>query len=115
MQKLNRNINIGFRVTEKEQKLIRAAQERTGITNLRAYLLKMAVNGRVINLELTTVDECAKLLRSLSNNVNQLAKRANEGRNVYKTDIDDLKRRLDEVWVLQEKIIKILTKIVEVA
>ena len=53
MQKLKRSINMGFRVTEEEQEMIKRRQAQTGIRNLRAYLLKMAIDGMVVNLDLT--------------------------------------------------------------
>ena len=115
MQKLKRNINIGFRVTAEEQAMIKRRQAQTGITNMRAYLLKMAVDGMVINLDLTEVRECSRLLRNVSNNVNQIARRVNETGNIYAVDIADIKARLDEVWGQQEKIIRSLTKVLEVA
>ncbi len=115
MQKLKRNINVGFRVTEEEKQMILRRQGQTNITNLREYLLKMAVDGRVINLELTTVNECAKLLRNVSSNINQIAKRVNETGNVYAADMEDIKSRLDEVWAQQDIIIGKLAKILEVA
>jgi hypothetical protein len=115
MQNLKRSINIGFRVTEEEQKLIQKAMARTKITNMRAYLLKMAVNGRVIEVELTSVNECNRLLRNISGNINQIAKRANETDRVYDADLADIKARQAEIWAQQDNIIKILAKIVEVA
>ncbi len=115
MQKLKRNINVGFRVTEEEKQMILRRQGQTNITNLREYLLKMAVDGRVINLELTTVNECGALLRNVSSNINQIAKRVNETGNVYAADMEDIKSRLDEVWAQQDIIIGKLAKILEVA
>ena len=114
-QKLERNIAMTFRVTEKEQEMIRRRQKQTGIINMRAYLLKMAVDGMVINLDLTKVRECSRLLRNVSNNVNQIARRVNETGNIYAVDIADIKTRLDEVWGQQDKIIRSLTKVLEVA
>jgi len=113
MQNLKRNINMGFRVTEEEQQWIRRRMAQTKIRNLRAYLLKMAVDGYVLNLDLTDVNECSRLLRNVSNNVNQIAKRANETGNIYQIDLDDVKIRLDEVWQQQDKIIRSLAKILE--
>ncbi|MCL2774327.1 MAG: plasmid mobilization relaxosome protein MobC, partial [Oscillospiraceae bacterium] len=65
MQNLKRNINMGFRVTSEEQEMIKRRQEQTGIQNLRAYLLKMAVDGMVVNLDLSEVNECSRLLRNI--------------------------------------------------
>jgi hypothetical protein len=104
MQNLTRNINIGFRVNEKERELIRRKQEQSGIQNLRSYLLKMAVDGQVIHLEVSGVSEMIRLLSNATNNINQIAKRVNETGNFYAADLDDLRRRYDEIWT-QVKVI----------
>jgi len=114
-QNLERNIALTFRVSEDERDFIRYKMKKAGISNLRHYLLKMAVLGQVVTVDMADVRECGRLLRNISNNVNQLAKRTNEGGNVYAADISDIKDRLGEVWEQQDKIIKALTKIVEAA
>jgi len=115
MQNLKRNINMGFRVTPDEQKLIRKRMGQTNISNLRAYLLKMAIDGRVINLELESLSECSKLLRNISNNINQIAVHANTYGAVYDADIAMIKGRLDDIWQQQERVIKKISELVEVA
>ena len=77
-QKLEKNIAMTFRVTEQERDLIREAQKESGIINMRAYLLKMAVNGLNIRIDLDSVREMNRLLSNASSNINQIAKRANE-------------------------------------
>ncbi len=113
MQKLKRNINMGFRVTEDEKELIQQRMEQTGIRSQRAYILKMAIDGMVLNLDLSEVNECSRLLGIISNNVNQIAKRANETGNIYVADILDIQSQLKTVWQQQDKLIRNLTKILE--
>ena len=115
MKKLKRNINVGFRVNEEERDAIIKRMEMAGIGSLRVYLLKMALMGHIICLDMVDVRECSRLLRIVSNNVNQLAKKANEGGNVYAADVEDVKTQLGGIWDQQEKIIKSLAKILEVA
>ncbi len=115
MKKLHRNINIGFRVTEEEQALMHQRMEEVGIHNLRAYLLKMALNGYIIHIDLKDVRECSRLLRIVSNNVNQIAARVNAGGNIYTTDIADVRERIDGIWANQNKIIGDLSNILEAA
>jgi len=114
MQKLKRSINMGFRVSVEEQAQIMKRMNKIGFPSLRAYLLKMALDGMVVNVDLAEVQECSRLLRIVSNNVNQLAKRANQGSRVCANDITNVTKQLEDVWTQQEKIIKILTKILEV-
>jgi hypothetical protein len=108
MQKLRRNHAMTFRVTEEERDMIRRRQKQTGIISMRAYLLKMAIDGRVIRIELDSVNEMNRLLGNISNSVNQIAKRVNETGNVYASDLDDIKTKQDEIWIQQkEKLRKI--------
>jgi len=113
MKKLKRNINMGFRVTEEEKQWIYERMEQANITSLRAYLLKMAVNGWVINLDLTEVSECSRLLRTVSNNVNQIAKFANTMGAVYASDMEKIQSQLEAVWQQQDKILRSLSKMLE--
>ena len=115
MQKLKRSINMGFRVTKEEYDLILRRMEGIGFPSIRAYLLKMALNGVIVTLDLADVRECSRLLRIVSNNVNQIAKRVNEGGNIYAADLADIRLQLDEIWAQQQKIIDSLGKVLEVA
>ncbi|MCL2816029.1 MAG: MobC family plasmid mobilization relaxosome protein, partial [Oscillospiraceae bacterium] len=85
-----------------------------GFPSVRSYLLKMALNGMIINLDLMDVRECSRLLRNVGNNINQIAKRVNETGNIYVDDLTDIKDRLNEIWKQQDKIIRSLAKILEV-
>ena len=113
MQKLERSHAMTFRVTEKERDLIRRHQKQSGIKNLRAYLLKMAVNGRVVHVELDSVMEMNRLLSNATNNINQIAKRVNETSTIYLTDIKDIKARQDEIWEQQKAILHLLGTVMD--
>ena len=115
MQNLQRNHAMTFRVTEKERDMIRRRQEQTGIKNMRAYLLKMAVDGRLIRIELDSVKEMNRLLSNAANNINQIAKRVNETGSAYAADLDDIKARQDEIWAQQKVILRRVDKVMEAA
>ena len=109
-QKLERNIAMTFRVTEKEREMIRRRQAQTGIINMRAYLLKMAIDGRVIHIELDSVNEMNRLLGNATNNINQIARRVNETGSVH---IPDIEARQEEIWVQQKEILRRLCNIMD--
>ena len=111
-QNLTRNKNITFRVTEQEYDMVHKRMAQTKINNLRAYLLKMAIDGRVIHIEMESIQERNKLLRNISNNINQIAVRANATGNVYAADLDEIKERQAEIWQQQDEIMKKLNKII---
>jgi len=102
--KRKRNHYISFCVTEQEREMINRRMAQTGIKSLRAYMLKMGVDGRVIHVELESVREMVRLLSNATNNINQISKRANETNNIYAADLEELRGRYDELWT-QTKVI----------
>jgi hypothetical protein len=69
-----------------------------GVTSLGAYMRKVAIDGYIVNLDMTEIRALVALLRRCSANLNQFAKRANETGSIYAADIEDLRVRLDGIW-----------------
>jgi hypothetical protein len=109
--KRKRGRGIYLMVSEREHGLIAQKMEQAGVRNMGAYIRKMAIDGMVIRLDLSDVREMVRLLRITSNNMNQIAKRANETRSVYGTDVDDLRARYDELWNKAEDILRALAEL----
>ena len=65
----------------------------------------MALVGSCIRRDLQELGRMAYLLQMCSNNLNQYAKRANESGRVYRTDMEDLRVRLDELIGLAKQIL----------
>ena len=106
-----RTVQMKFRVTEGEARLIRKKMSEVGIRSPGAFLRKMALDGYCIKLEIKELKEVRFLLRNAANNLNQYAKQANTNGAIYKKDIDDLKKRLDEIWEIMKEILSQLSKI----
>ena len=101
-----RTVGLYTTVTPEEKAVIDEKMARAGIDNLRAYLRKMALDGYVVRVDMDGVLEVVKLLRSVSNNVNQIARRCNETRNLYAQDVEDLRKGYASVWTEIEKLMK---------
>ncbi len=93
-----RTVGLFTKVSPEEKETIDQKMALLGTANLRAYLRKMAVDGYIVQLDMASVVELVKLLRSISSNVNQIARRCNETRNLYAQDVEDLRRGYDRVW-----------------
>jgi hypothetical protein len=104
-QKLKRNINMGFRVNEDEKFFIEKKMEATGWKNFRNFALNCIIRGAIVKLEMDGIREMNTLLRNISNNINQIAARANATGNVYDADIAEVQARQSEIWEQQNKII----------
>ena len=104
-----RNVNLAFRVTEEERGMIERRMAQTGMKNMRAYIVKMAVDGNVIHVELESVREMVRLLSNATNNINQLTKRAHETGSIYAADLDEVSQRYDELWGQTKTILRKLS------
>lgn len=104
-----RDVQLHILASEKEVSLIKERMSLIGVSNLSAYLRKVAIDGYIINLDLKEVRELIRLLRICSNNLNQYTRKANETGSVYAADIEDLRLRLDKVWDATEKMLSSLS------
>lgn len=107
-----RDDKLEVRMTRREKDLIKARMAEAGITNMSAYMRKMAIDGFVVKLDLSDVKELVRLLRYCSNNLNQYAKKANATDSIYERDILDLKNRLDKIWLTANEILVRLSGII---
>ena len=98
-------------VNDEEAALIRERMEATGISGFSAFARKMLIDGYHVNLDLTDVRAMVVLLRRCSNNINQIAKRANETRSIYAEDLSDLRKQYATLWEAANKILAGLAKI----
>ena len=101
-----KSVRVEFVMSEQEAELVKGRMAELGITNLSAYLRKMAVDGYIIHLDMSDIQEMIRLLRICSNNLNQYARRANETGSIYAADVDDLRARLDSLWDGMDKLLR---------
>lgn len=101
-----KSVRVEFVMSEQEAELVKERMEELGITNLSAYLRKMAVDGYIIHLDMGDIQEMVRLLRICSNNLNQYSRRANETGSVYAADVEELRIRLDGLWDGMDKLLR---------
>ncbi|MFH5851694.1 plasmid mobilization protein [Clostridium perfringens] len=95
-----REKQIKFYVNEKEYEQIKKKVEKSKLKQ-QEYLIKSALNKKII-----VIDGLKEILLELSregNNLNQIAKKINEGE---QRDIKEMKNKLNDLWDLIEKILK---------
>ena len=102
---------IYFKVTNEERALIEQKMALAGVRNMSGYIRKMCIDGYIVLLQIKELDECAKLLRYTSNNVNQIAHRVNSGGGVYPDEVDEITAKLTEASGLFGNILEQLSKI----
>lgn len=77
-----------------------------GTTNMGAYLRKMALDGYILRLDLPELKEMLFQFRYMGNNVNQIAKRANEVGVIDEMDIRGVSKR-------QERMLEQMARLLE--
>ncbi|MDL2233174.1 plasmid mobilization relaxosome protein MobC [Ruminococcaceae bacterium OttesenSCG-928-L11] len=111
IQKSKRDIEIKIRISEAEKELIAEKMALANIRNREAYLRKMALDGYVVRLDLADVRRMCYLLDTVANNLNQIARRANETRSIYQSDIQDLREHYGHLMEQADEILRTLSKI----
>jgi len=101
---------VSFRISQQDDALLDEKMKEAGINNRGAYIRKMILDGYILKVDFSDVRELVRLLRNATNNLNQVAKRSNETRSIYASDIADLQDNYDKLWQSAETIMKKLAK-----
>ena len=110
-EKRRRPVKLMTRVTEEEYAQIQARMALVGTANLSAFLRKLALDGRIVLLDMDEIKTLVSLLRRTSANVNQIAKRVNSTRRVYENDLAEIQNRLGEVWLALDDVLRKLAAV----
>lgn len=105
-EKRRRPVKLMTRVTEEEYAQIQARMALVGTANLSAFLRKLALDGRIVLLDMDEIKTLVSLLRRTSANVNQIAKRVNSTSRVYENDLAEIQNRLGEVWLALDDVLR---------
>jgi predicted transcriptional regulator len=71
----------------------------------------MALTGYVLRLDMSEVRETLRLLANATNNINQIAKRANETRSIYANDMIQLREEVGNLRSQVSDVMKVFGKI----
>ena len=108
---VERSNYIHIRVTSEEIEQIRVRMAEAGIKSMTAYLIRMAIHGYVLVMDLSDLKEILRLLQISGNNLNQYTKKANETGNIYHEDIEELKGVQKEILQEMRNVLDKLTAI----
>ena len=93
---------IVIRMSEEEYNQVKTNVALSGMRQ-QEYLIKAVTNQTITNMD--GVKEIVPELKRVGNNLNQLAKKANEGKGVPLAEVEQMKKELDEIWQLLRRCI----------
>ncbi|MGL4791268.1 MAG: plasmid mobilization protein [Anaerotignaceae bacterium] len=97
MANRKRNKPVFFRVDEQEYDLIKQKMKLMGLEDMGTYLRRMAIYGYMVEVDMEPLNKITVELSRIGNNVNQLAKRANETGNIYIHDINEVSHNIKKI------------------
>lgn len=100
-----RNKKITFFFDEEEYAVVQKKMEKLGITNLSHYLRKMALEGMIVQIDFSNLNEMSAELNRISRNINQIAKRVNATDTAYIEDLRQIRKGEEEIWQLLKSIL----------
>ena len=112
MRTKTRSLEVLF--SPEEYKLLCQRSEEAGVRFLGPFIRKMSLDGYIVKLDTSDIHKMTSLLRRCSNNLNQIAKKANAANatgSIYGADIAELQAKQDEIWEMAKEILARLSSI----
>lgn len=93
-----RTIEVKFRVTPSEREVLNRKMREYGTKQLGVYLRRMALEGKVVQTDVSGVNALVTLMRYAGNNLNQLTKKAHETDSIALDGVLALQKQFDGIW-----------------
>ena len=93
-----RKHSIQVRLSDEEYEAFNRKFRNSGMKSRSDFFRKMIFQGYIVQFNENELKDLLKLARSISNNINQIAVRANSGGKIYDNDIADIKKGVDQLW-----------------
>jgi len=108
MEKQNRTRNIQkiFRVTAEEKWLIQEKMRLVNMTNMQEYMRRMLTKGYIVSVDYTELKNLAAELQKITVNMRQILKHVDTLGAPYAADAEEIRRNIDECWVLMRQLFK---------
>jgi hypothetical protein len=93
-----RDVPVLVYFSQEEHDKVQERMAEAGTANMSAFIRKMTLNGYVLHVDLSPVRELVSLQRRCSNNLNQIAVRANTYGGIYPQEITALQNDYAALW-----------------
>lgn len=106
-----RIIRVETLFSPEEYQMLRDRMKEAGVHFMGPFIRKLALNGYIVRLYTTEIQEMTSLLRRCSNNLNQIAKKANATGSIYGADVAEMQNRQEEIWETMKELLARLASI----
>ncbi len=106
-----RTMYLKVRVSPEEMAAIKKKYANSGMSSLSGFVRAMIFEGYIVQMDENELYKIYKLATSIANNVNQIAVRVNSTRNIYESDIAEIRDGVNKLWqplnFLQGKVLQL--------
>lgn len=99
-----RKNRIVIRVTDDELRIINKKAEASRL-NRTKYIIETLINGYVMVQDLESLRNLTNEINKIGVNINQIAKHINTTNNIYKSDMEEIKEKVEEIYKIVESIL----------
>ena len=92
-------------LSDKEQYILEQKVKISGMKSKSTFLRRLILYGFVYDIDYSDLREYNYTLGKISGNLNQIAKRMNATGNVYKADVEEVKKLMKQVWDTQKSML----------
>lgn len=103
MRKLERPIIVKIYLDAEEKKLLDVKVKESKMRSTTAFLRHLIKYGFVYFVDYEELREMVRQIHGVAVNINQVAHRINATESIYKSDMEELKKELDEIWGIVRK------------
>lgn len=106
-----KNHIVKCRINDEDYQLLQHKFKQTKCKNLSEFMRKMIVNGYIFEYNSKQITELMRYAKSVSDNVNQIARATNESGKIYAEDIREIKDKVSQIYSKQIEILSFLERI----
>ena len=98
MRDLTHPIVIRIYLNEDEKKLLDEKVRQSEMKSVTAYIKQLIKYGFVYTVDYEVLRDMVRQLSGVATNINQIAHKANATDSVTVSDVEKLKKEMDEIW-----------------
>ena len=93
-------------LSDDEYRILCAKFKISGMRSKSSFLRQLIIAGFVYDVDYSYLREYNYLLGKIGANLNQIAKRVNESRSIYQSDMDEITGEMEKLWKVQKAMLK---------
>ena len=97
-EKIKRTRSVQVRLTQEEYDFLEQKFQLSGYKSKSEFMRIAFFDTLIVKFSTEDMQELLRLVRSISNNVNQIAVRVNSTDKVYREDMDNIMDGVERIW-----------------